>query len=60
MSGSEILVIMVVALLLFGGKRLPELMRTWGKLMRELRRNYHQFRRQIGLDDIDDILNGKK
>ncbi len=60
MSGSEILVIMVVALLLFGGKRLPELMRTWGKLMRELRRNYRQFRRQIGLDDIDDILNGKK
>ena len=60
MSGSEILIIMVVALLLFGGKRLPELMRTWGKLMRELRRNYRQFRRQIGLDDIDDLLNGKK
>ncbi|NQT35681.1 twin-arginine translocase TatA/TatE family subunit [bacterium] len=60
MSGSEILIIMVVALLLFGGKRLPELLRTWGKLLRELRRNYRQFRRQIGLDDIDDILNGKK
>ena len=60
MSSSEILVIAIVIILLFGGKRLPELMRTWGKLMRDLRRNYNQFKQQIGLDDIDDIMNGKK
>jgi len=60
MSSSEILIIFLAALLLFGGKRLPEFLRTWGKIMRELRRNYRLLKRQIGLDEIDDFMNGKK
>ena len=60
MSSSELIVVIIAALILFGGKRLPELLRTWAKIMRELRRNYNQLKRQIGLDDIDDIMKGKK
>jgi len=61
LSSSEIIVIMVAALLLFGGKRLPELFRTWGKLMREFRRGYETFKRQIGIDfdDFDDLMKKK-
>ena len=58
MSGSELFVILVAALLLFGGKKLPEFARTWMKIMREIRRNYKLFKHQIGLDldDFDDLL----
>lgn len=62
MSSSEVIVIMVVALVLFGGKRLPELFRAWGRIMREFRRSYETFKRQIGMDvdDLDDIFKKKK
>jgi len=60
MSSSEILVVMVAVLLLFGGKRLPDILRTWVKFTRELRRNYMQLKRQVGLDDIDDLIDRKK
>jgi len=58
MSGSELFVIAIEALLLFGGKKLPEFARIWMKIMREIRRNYKLFKRQIGLDidDFDDLM----
>jgi len=59
MSSSELTVIIVAVLLLFGGKRLPEILRSWVKITRELRRNYTHLKRQIGLDDIDDIVKRK-
>jgi Sec-independent protein translocase protein TatA len=57
MSGSELFVVIIAALLLFGGKRLPEFIRTWSKIMREIRRSYNTFKHQIGLDfdDLDDF-----
>lgn len=59
MSNGELIVIIVIVLILFGGKRLPEFLRGWVKITRELRRNYLQLKRQIGLDDIDDIVKKK-
>lgn len=47
-------------LLLFGGKRLPELLRTWGKMMGEIRRTMNQIKRDAGLDVIDDLRNPGK
>lgn len=41
----EILLILVLALLLFGGKKLPELARSLGKAMREFR---------SGMNDLSD------
>jgi sec-independent protein translocase protein TatA len=37
---NEIIIILVIVLLLFGGKKIPELMRGLGKGVRELRRVY--------------------
>jgi len=55
MGGSELLFILVVALILFGGKRLPELARTWGRTLREMRRAWIEIKRQMGLDLMDDV-----
>lgn len=43
----ELIVIFVVALLVFGPKRLPELARTLGKSMNEFRRASNDLRRSI-------------
>ena len=55
MSSSELLVIGLAVVLLFGGKQLPGLLRTWGKLMGEFRRTMNQIKRDAGLDVIDDL-----
>jgi len=49
----EILVVLIIALIVFGPKRLPELGRSLGKGIRE-------FRGSIGGDDGDDNGEGEK
>lgn len=58
MGGGEIALIMVVVLLLFGGKKLPELARGLGKGIREfkdasegVKREIHRNINNVGLDD---------
>jgi len=46
-SFSEILMIMVVALLVFGPDRLPEMARKVGKIMGQLRRHSNDLRREF-------------
>lgn len=48
---SEIALIMVIALIVFGPRRLPELMRTVGKLMGQLRRASDDLRREVLFSD---------
>ncbi|MBN1466598.1 twin-arginine translocase TatA/TatE family subunit [candidate division KSB1 bacterium] len=47
----EMLVIMVVILLLFGSKRLPELARGIGKSIREFKKAAEDVRREIDIND---------
>jgi sec-independent protein translocase protein TatA len=54
LSGSELLVVILVALFLFGGKKLPEIARTAGKTIRDFRRMWEETKRQMGLDLMDD------
>lgn len=61
MGGSEIMLIMLVVLLLFGGKKLPELARGLGKGIRDfkdasegVKREIH---RNINAVDIDEEIN---
>lgn len=49
----EIIVILVVALILFGPKRLPELARLLGQLTRELRQLVWEFRSAMELEAMD-------
>ncbi len=47
----EMMVIMVVVLLLFGSKRLPELARGIGKSMREFKKAADDVKREIDISD---------
>ena len=44
---SEMIFIVVLALLLFGPRRLPEIARTWGKFMAEFKKASNEFQGQI-------------
>ncbi len=57
MSSSEFIVVIIAILILFGGKRLPELARTWGRRYRELQYTWYKIRRQIELNDENLIKN---
>ena len=54
-GGTELLIIVVIALVVFGPKRLPELGRTIGKGLREFRRASNDLKRsleeEIALDE---------
>jgi sec-independent protein translocase protein TatA len=47
LGGPEIFLILVVVLLLFGGKRLPELARSLGKGLAEFRRATQEVQREM-------------
>lgn len=53
---TELIVILVIALIVFGPKRLPEIGRTMGKSLRELRKATDDIKGTFSgsLDDIDD------
>jgi len=60
MSGGEIVVIVFVALLLFGSKAIPDVAKTLGKAMREFQKATNEIKREIndagGLgDEIKDL-----
>jgi len=46
-SGQEIFVVLVIVLLLFGSKKIPEVARGLGKGMREFRRATEDIKREI-------------
>ncbi|RTZ92434.1 MAG: twin-arginine translocase subunit TatB [Deltaproteobacteria bacterium] len=54
---TELLVILVIALIIFGPKRLPELAKQLGKAMREFRKATDEVKENIGLNELelDDI-----
>jgi len=54
MSGSEIFVILLAVLLLFGSKKIPDAARTIGKGYRELRKATDDIKKEI-MDGTSDI-----
>ena len=61
---TEMVIIFVIALIVFGPKRLPEIGRSLGSAMREFRRSLNQIQREIeqanpaeSLRDVNTILN---
>lgn len=54
----ELLMIMLVILLLFGSKKLPELARGIGKGIRQFRKAMEDVKEEIDLSDIDRDLKG--
>jgi len=60
----EMMVIMAIALLVFGPKKLPEIGRSIGKALREFKKSTEEikdkFEEQIRVDDFKDIQNDIK
>lgn len=56
LGAAELLMILVVALLVFGPRKLPELGRTVGQALREVRRTTSQVTDELrgGLEDVRD------
>lgn len=54
----ELLMIMLVVLLLFGSKRLPELARGIGKGIRQFRKAVDDVKDEMDISDIDRGLKG--
>lgn len=52
---SELLLIMLLVLLLFGPKRLPELARSLGRSLNELRRAAEDVKEELRIEEIDDM-----
>ena len=57
---TEILVILVVILLLFGARRLPELARSIGKSLKEFKKGMKDVTDHVNDDDDDDDKPKKK
>ena len=55
-GGSEFLLILVLALLLFGPRKLPQIGRTLGKALSELRGATHEFRSTLERDNRNELL----
>jgi len=59
----EMLIIAVILLIAVGPRQLPELMKTVGKGMREVKRASNELRRSTGIDELlrdDDLRNALK
>ena len=60
----EMILIMTVALIVFGPKKLPEIGRTIGKAIREFKKSTedikNRFEEQIKMDELKDIRNDLK
>ena len=60
-SGSEWIIILVVVLLLFGGKKIPELMRGLGKGVRSFKDGMKEAKDEINKSDEEEsTYKGKK
>jgi len=46
-GGSEVLLIVLLVLVLFGSKRMPEFARGFGKIMRDFRRAVDDIKREV-------------
>ncbi|MDI6799608.1 MAG: twin-arginine translocase TatA/TatE family subunit [Actinomycetota bacterium] len=57
---TEVLFILLIALIIFGPRRLPELGRSMGKFIREFKRAAYQIENQIKMEFIQAELEEKR
>lgn len=60
-SGTELIIILVIVLLLFGGKKIPELMRGLGKGVKSFKQGMQEAKDEINkIDEDESSYKGKK
>ena len=57
---AEIIIVLVIALLVFGPKRLPQMGKSLGKGVREFRKAADTAKTELGLDGVTDQINEVK
>ncbi len=55
LAGPDLLVILVIALIVFGPKKLPELAKTIGKAMGEFKKTTEEVKESIGIKDLEEM-----
>ncbi len=55
LAGPDLLVILVIALIVFGPKKLPELAKTVAKAMVELKKTTEEVKESIGIKELEGI-----
>jgi sec-independent protein translocase protein TatB len=55
LAGPDLLVILAIAFLVFGPKKLPEIARTIGKAMGELKKTTEDIKDSLGINEIREI-----
>jgi len=55
LAGQDLLVILVIALIVFGPKKLPELMKTIGKTLGEVKKAAEEVKESIGIKELEEI-----
>jgi TatA/E family protein of Tat protein translocase len=55
LSGPDLLVILVIALIVFGPKKLPELAKTIGKALGELKKTTEEMKESIGIKNLQEM-----
>ena len=55
LAGPDLLVILAIALIVFGPKKLPELAKTIGKAMGELKKTTEEVKESVGIKDLEGL-----
>ena len=55
LAGPDLLVILVIALIVFGPKKLPELAKTIGKVVGELKKTTEEVKESIGINKLQQM-----
>jgi TatA/E family protein of Tat protein translocase len=55
LAGPNLLVILVIALIVFGPKKLPELAKTIGKALGEFKKTTEDMKESIGIKDLEEM-----
>ena len=55
LAGPNLLVILVIALIVFGPKKLPELAKTIGKALGELKKTTEEVKESLGIKDLEEM-----
>ena len=55
LAGQDLLVILAIALIVFGPKKLPELMKTIGRTLGEVKKATEDLKESIGIKELEEI-----
>jgi TatA/E family protein of Tat protein translocase len=57
LAGPDLLVILAIALIVFGPKKLPELAKTIGKVLGEFKKTAEEVKESIGINELQEMRN---